>query len=341
MEKRIDWIDYAKALCIFLVVLGHSHIPLSIKSIVYVFHIPLFFFLSGVLFSFEKYPNYKSFLKRRVFQLVLPYLFFNVVTYLFWFFIGRKVGDDVILGLHPLKQLLGIVWGNDANHFLEHCAPLWFLACLFSVENLYYFVFKHLKTSYKIIGIVSFAILGYLDYRFNPIRFPWGLNVALTTIVFYGLGALLRSKILEQKNKSIVWWSTLSIFSFLAVMLIAKLNGKVEVSVGEYRNYGYFLIGALFGITFVVSISNAITLSVGRIQFIRFIGKNTLIILGFHILAGSFIKAITYYLFKLPLSVFETTSGSFIYSMFSVLILIPVILFMNKYIPFVIGKTKL
>lgn len=340
MDKRINWIDYTKTLCIFLVVLGHSHLPDYVKNMIYVFHIPLFFFISGMLFTFDKYPSYPSFLKKRTAQLIIPYLFFNVVTYLFWVFIGRKVGNDIQLGLHPTKQLIGIFIGNDAYHYLEHCSPLWFLTCLFSVENLYYLFFRYVKVNYKIFVIALFASAGYLDYIYNPIRFPWGLNVALTMVVFYAFGSYLRTIILSSKNKSIAWWLVLSAISYAGIFLISKLNGKVEVSVGDYQNYFYFIVGALFGISFVISICKVISLSFGDIQFIQFIGRNTIVILGFHLLAGSFIKAISFYLLKLPFSIYEITQVSVIYSILSILFLIPVMLFINKYIPFTIGKTK-
>jgi len=341
MKNRIDWIDYCKALCIFLVVLGHSHVSLSLKSIIYVFHIPLFFFISGFLFSFEKYKDYTSFLKKRIFQLVVPYLFFSITTYIFWVFIGRKFGDDANTLMSPFKPLLGILIGNDAGHFLEHCAPLWFLTCLFTVENLYYLTFRHLKTSIlAIIGLVTFLIIGFLDYKFNPIRFPWGLNVALVMVVFYGIGTLLRSSLLNLVSQKIRFWSILTIISFLIVLFIAEINGKIEVSVGYFGNYCYFFIGALAGITFVISVSKSFQLLFGNNKIIQYIGKNTLIILSLHILAGSFVKGTTFFIFKLPLSIYENEWIAIIYSIFSIITLIPAMLFINKYMPFIIGKNK-
>lgn len=46
--SRIKWIDNARAIGILLVVLGHSLIPASIQTYIYSFHMPLFFFLSGL-----------------------------------------------------------------------------------------------------------------------------------------------------------------------------------------------------------------------------------------------------------------------------------------------------
>jgi len=342
MKTRIYWIDSAKALCIFLVVLGHAHIPLSFKSDIYVFHIPLFFFISGLFFSFEKYPDYKSFLKKRIFQLVIPYFFFNIFTYIFWVFIGRKVGDDAHLLISPFKPLVGIFFGTDADHYLEHCAPLWFLACLFTVENLYYLVFRKFKKNISIVlGFIAFAIIGFLDYKFNPIRFGWGLNVAFVMVVFYGIGSLLNSNLFNLNKIKTVSWFYVLIFSILIVLTIAKINGKIEVSVDYFGNYFYFFVGALAGITLVISVAFFIERIFGHILLLQYIGRNTLIILGLHIFAGSIAKGITYFIFNLPLSIFEIEWVAIIYSVFCIIILIPAMMFMNKYMSFVIGKNKL
>ena len=84
--KRILWIDYAKSICIYLVLLGHAHASQPVTDFIYTFHMPLFFFLSGCLFSFEKHPNFKEFAIKRFKGLMVPYLWINLITYLFWLF---------------------------------------------------------------------------------------------------------------------------------------------------------------------------------------------------------------------------------------------------------------
>ena len=45
MQKRIGYIDMAKGLAIILVIIGHiTFTPKTGRTIVYLFHIPLFFF---------------------------------------------------------------------------------------------------------------------------------------------------------------------------------------------------------------------------------------------------------------------------------------------------------
>jgi fucose 4-O-acetylase-like acetyltransferase len=82
MKYRLDWLDAAKGLGILLVTLGHTDIPSQLKTYIYTFHMPLFFFLSGYLFTLKKFPNLKVFLSKRTKSLVLPYLCFSLVAYI-------------------------------------------------------------------------------------------------------------------------------------------------------------------------------------------------------------------------------------------------------------------
>ena len=48
LKERVKWIDYAKAFAIFFVVIGHVDTGNYFTDWIYSFHMPLFFFLSGI-----------------------------------------------------------------------------------------------------------------------------------------------------------------------------------------------------------------------------------------------------------------------------------------------------
>lgn len=48
--QRIDFIDLAKGVCIFLVVIGHCGVPINIPGFEIV-RMPLYFILSGLFFK--------------------------------------------------------------------------------------------------------------------------------------------------------------------------------------------------------------------------------------------------------------------------------------------------
>ena len=73
--SRIVWIDYAKAIGITLVILGHVPVPADIKWVIYGFHMPLFFVISGYLMS-RHYDTRVGQLKKIANSLLLPYLIY-------------------------------------------------------------------------------------------------------------------------------------------------------------------------------------------------------------------------------------------------------------------------
>lgn len=58
MQKRIDWIDIAKGIGIISVILGHLRTPLYISEMIFSFHMPLFFVISGYFYKERKLKNF-------------------------------------------------------------------------------------------------------------------------------------------------------------------------------------------------------------------------------------------------------------------------------------------
>lgn len=337
MKTRFNWIDFAKFLGIFLVVLGHTPLPVSIINFIYSFHMPLFFFISGFLFDFNKFQSLLEFIKRRTQQLILPYLFLSLITYLFWLFIGRKFGSDSNSSLSIFTPLIGIFYGTATNNYLAHCVPLWFLPCLFVVEFIFFICFRRGKGKLLILSII--IMFGYLSLKLNLYVMPWSLNTAFISIVFYSIGNLFKDKILKAVSFKIIYRALAAVVSFIMLIFLGELNGRIDMSSNVYNNYPLFLITAVIGIFFIITLASLCQKLVLRNSFIGFFAKNTVIILAFHIAVGSVIKGFVFFLLNKNLDVFN---GSFllnlVYTILSFLVLIPIISLINKYLPFIIGR---
>ena len=68
-------IDIAKGIAILLVVLGHLQNP--INKYIYAFHMPLFFFLSGM---FVKEMSLKDTICQNGYRLLLPFIFYYLYS---------------------------------------------------------------------------------------------------------------------------------------------------------------------------------------------------------------------------------------------------------------------
>ena len=84
-KSRIELIDLAKAITIFLVFLGHTtgnlDTPLY-RRVLYSFHMPLFFFLAGL--SIKPVPltgwdSWHKFLQKNALALIVPYLIWGLI----------------------------------------------------------------------------------------------------------------------------------------------------------------------------------------------------------------------------------------------------------------------
>lgn len=62
--QRYEYIDIAKGIGILLVVWAHILLVGVSHRVIYAFHMPLFFMISGMLFRREKYNNFCDFLKQ-------------------------------------------------------------------------------------------------------------------------------------------------------------------------------------------------------------------------------------------------------------------------------------
>jgi fucose 4-O-acetylase-like acetyltransferase len=115
-------IDFLKGFAIFLVVLGHvvqslystPRFPQGVVShIIYSFHMPLFFFLSGYLAYKKSYLPLNKLLGKKILQLILPYVV--------WLFLTITFSTKADLALYTLDH-----------------AGYWFLLVLFEIFVLFY-----------------------------------------------------------------------------------------------------------------------------------------------------------------------------------------------------------
>ena len=75
-NKRIDYLDTAKFIGLVLVCFCHIPMPEgNFHAWVYSFHMPLFFIISGIFFSPDKFSVRKS-----ASQLLAPFILFSIIA---------------------------------------------------------------------------------------------------------------------------------------------------------------------------------------------------------------------------------------------------------------------
>ena len=136
-KERIKWIDFARGFAIFLVILGHTGIDRYIFTYIYSYHMALFFILSGLTFNIKKHTTYRKFVVLKFKTLIIPYIIFKLINDVVYF-IYSKLGY-VSMDIDIVDRIVRI---KNQIRTTRFTSVLWFLTCLFVMENLYYIITK-------------------------------------------------------------------------------------------------------------------------------------------------------------------------------------------------------
>ncbi len=200
-NARLPWLDAAKGCGIIFVVMGHITTDPLLSRFISSFHMPLFFFLSGVAFNFARK---EQFIRRHARSLLTPYFVFALLSFLYWFILERHFRP---VNLDPASAFLNIFFAQGGKYIFN--SVLWFLPCLFVVEAAFYLIHKKIPskaaTAAAALACLGLALVlsGAEPFtRFKlPIRLPWLLDCALAGIFFYALGSLLGKKLPVHAGK--------------------------------------------------------------------------------------------------------------------------------------------
>jgi fucose 4-O-acetylase-like acetyltransferase len=335
--KRILWIDQAKAIGIFLVILAHTQICSPVTDWISVFRMPLFFFLSGCLFSFERNADIVKFIKKRFHQIVIPYILINLITYFFWLLISRHYGaSGEEAGASWYNPLIAALLCNGKE--MVHNIPLWFLLCLFLIEVTYYFVYKPLSRWQRWAMTILFGLLGYINYKFIPFVLPFSLGTAFVGMIFYFLGHELIGKI-QTIRLSPLLQLFLLVLSTSIVTYFSVANDRVYLYCNHYGNYLLFMVAALSGIMMMYSLTDFLSKWMGNKRIIEYISRNTLTICGFHLMTYTLLKGVAVYIIGLPLEVFNgTILPNVILALAGMALCCLLAYVLERYLPVVLGK---
>ncbi len=283
IPNRINWIDWAKSICMFLVIIGHCHISESDQFVVqyiYSFHIPLFFFISGLLCKRD--IDLLS-IKKDLKYLILPYFTYGLM-YILVDVIRTRTFDFVVV----LNKMYSLLIGLDVG-----IGPIWFLFALFFSKQLFLLI-KVIKR-YSFVLYMFFVFLSFFLTYFISIshyNFPFFIDSAVLGLPFLIVASetdRIWKRIIRQKG---ILRVRISLFFFFISVYLCYLNGKVVIAdciLGKsiwlyFANSFLSIISLLLLCTLLDHI---------KWKFISFTSYGTIVTLGFH---GIFLTVFNYYL---------------------------------------------
>lgn len=272
-KNRIDWIDMAKGYGMLAVIIAHICSG-PLHAWIYTFHMPLFFFLSGYVFN-NKY-TFDVFIKKKAKSLLVPYFTLGVPMVVFKVFFSLYQKTFTIDSTIELfKNFV----------FQKRLWTLWYIACLFFLNIIFYLVTKFAKKNIsKAVIVIAIAFVGLLYYESGGKPLPWNIDVCFTAIPFFFVGFLLKQfrdkteKVLSKKSVSFILFIVFGLINVVFGYLNIRTTGKgLEMFDSEYANPIFTYISAFAGIFAVIIFSEFFTF-----KPIKFIGENSLVYYAWH-----------------------------------------------------------
>ena len=287
-KQRIKWIDLSKAICIYCVVLGHALTynednECIFRNFIYIFHMPVFFFISGYLFRIKENENsFISFSLSNIKSLVVPYIFLNILAIFLY--------SPIYLHQNIKQTLYYILIG----HGHAPAGPAWFLLCLFWIKLQMFFVLK-LSDRTQVLVALLYGILAY----YFPWHLYWRFDVSFMAMPIFIIGTLVKKHLTSLPNKHypLLLPSLVFIISFLATFGISLIQQKVAMYSRIFGTSGIlFYIGAMIGILMIISLCELLNGFSNKV--ISVISSGSIIIMGLH---GIFYQYTLYLLQRLSI----------------------------------------
>ena len=223
----MNYLDVAKVITCFLVVIGHicrryslndwlgfgvHNIYISwLASYIYSFHMPLFFMISGYVYeiqlkksAYSYVSNKIAFIQKKINRLIVPYFCFSIPLTAVLYFVGRFQGS---------------IFENYFNAFLiTNNTYLWFLPCLFVISILYNSLGLVIRRWSFLCLLVLAGFSVSSDYLPNYLQIN---NVARYSF-YYSIGVIAQNfetkllKMFTLKN-AVVLFMVQSIFYYMAM----------------------------------------------------------------------------------------------------------------------------
>lgn len=189
-DRRIDFIDLTKGLCILLVVMMHvggAFEKLDSHAMISSFCMPLYFFVSGLFF--KSYEGFAGFAIRKINKLLIPFIVFYIGSFLLMYGLSKVAPGTFRLPIR-WSELLLVAQGHELLRFNP---PIWFLVALFNCNMLFYIV-HYLRNKHLPALFLATMLLGALGFWLGKqrIELPLYLDVAMTALPFYFAGFWIR-----------------------------------------------------------------------------------------------------------------------------------------------------
>ena len=173
-KNRELWLDALRGLAVLFVILRHQIPKCNLFFVITSpIKIPLFFAITGYLFSCEKY-SLLDFFKKRILSLTTAWILLSTISFL------------PSLILNGFEYFFLLIKGNLLG------TQYWYMPCCLIADILFYFICKYSKDDViRLINCIALFIIGQILIGKELLNI-FMLNRSLTVLIFMLFGMMIK-----------------------------------------------------------------------------------------------------------------------------------------------------
>lgn len=278
-KTRIEWIDIFKLLGIIAIFCGHfGEAGGRMHVFVFYYHVPLFFFASGIFAGNLEKLTFKDAVKKRFGQIMVPYAFLVVLNMIM---IVITSEDNLFTYMKYMKQF---IWGIRNQ---IPAGALWFFTCIFCTGVIFDVLRRVCKKDVLIfLAAMAFYLASVTLFPNRPDQQPswfWNIDSACHYMIYYALGYLLRKKLTGEEGRTdrakrylLLAGAVLVTGYAVTVYVQADIAGKLLVRMIPAAGVIYPVLRALLLIFFNLILAKLLE----GFQYLSYAGTQTLWLCG-------------------------------------------------------------
>jgi fucose 4-O-acetylase-like acetyltransferase len=271
MATRMAWMDVCKGLGIALVVIGHNSEG-PVKQAIFLFHMPLFFFLSGMLTRPE--IEITSFATKRARQLLIPYVaFLSTLLIIRQMMLIETHQWSASLAAHDFMQ--AVLGGRHLNGW---AGVFWYVTCFYAASLLVNVMASRLSDRVLLLCASLLACVAYLNEAYLPTAsIPENLNVVAMAAPIMILGYLYRREMFSRYTKLLLFTAPVAL-----AMAAAFPALSMDMKVADYGIAVLSLAASISAILGLIWFSGKIALARWLAAPVAYLGRASLVVMFLH-----------------------------------------------------------
>lgn len=289
---RNKTLDYAKGIAIILMVIGHCYSTDNpVLTLIYGFHMPLFFMISGIIYGLKcKDATFRFHYWKTAKRYLIPYFLYEFLYIALVFVLSFRSGEAVDAAFGRMRATARFIG----------CTVTWYLPCLLIVETLFFLLYGFIKKLPGKSGQWLVWILPVVSYGAALLLPRDGMWIVLARafvgLTFFSMGFVI-TQYFPGKIR-ILSGGGYCLLLLTAYIVLTLKNGMVSLVGMKLENPVLYMLHSTLGSLVFLAGVQLLTDRISGCKIMNDVlltmGKNTLLILGTHLLLIEITRVLEY-----------------------------------------------